>query len=208
MEDDLRGSHWWLLHEVGSPDFENLVSVVSASDWAVFQGRDDDPDAEPPVALKLARSSDGRMICTAMIVGLNEAYPVVIDGRGGYQATPVEVTSRALRKIPVAELIGRAMRSADAPGWGDLVKRRVPKVRAVQRSPGPKGHPDEHFREVADAYREALLAEPRRPMAWMQRHYHADRTTIARWVKRARDMGYLGEADPGKAGDRRRDEDS
>lgn len=207
MKDSERDYTWWLVGGAGDPDLEHLAEAVGSSDWAVFAGRDDDPDAPPVVALKLANSADGRKICTAMIVGFNEGYPIVVRGHGGFNAPPAEVTSRALRQIPVAELIGRAVNSEKAPphhaAVRELVLGRLPSTESPKRAPGPKGHPDEHFEMVAAMYREALKAAPRRPMIWLADRLNADRTTVARWVQRARDKGFLGESQPGKAGETR-----
>lgn len=203
-----RDQQWWILSPDDSwpdkdGDLDRLVKAVEDRDWAVFA---DDPASPgtPPVALALSESTDGRKICVGMIVGLNEAYPTG-DGRGSFGVT-TEVTSRALRGIPVAELIGRAVRDDRAPErhshFRNIVLARMPKSEGVRLAPGPRGHPDEHFRLLADRYREALETEPGRPMAWLAEQYpEVDRSTVARWVQRARDKGYLGDSQAGRAGE-------
>lgn len=212
MADGQRSQSSWLIHGSDDGDLAHLAETIASNDWAVFSGEDSDPEAPPVVALRLSESSDGRKICTGLLVGLNEAY-AVMDGdhqRGGYFASPAEVTSRALRAIPVAELIGRAVMDHKAPAQHsavrDLVLGRLPDSGGVRRSPGPKGHPDEHFRMVAEMYRQALQAAPRRPVVWMTEQLNADRTTVARWIQRARDKGFLDQAQPGKAGERKDDD--
>jgi hypothetical protein len=202
-----RPMQWWILSPDdewpdGDGDLDRLRAAVR-HDWAVFAGEGNPPDV-PPVALAISTSQDGRKICTGVIVGLNEAYPTG-DGAGSV-GLPVEVTSRALRSIPIAELIGRAVHDDRAPerhaGFRALVESRMPTTVAAQRTPGPKGHPDEHFKQVADLYRAALKAEPRRPMTWLAARYPGvNRSTVARWVQRARDRGFLGEASAGRAGE-------
>jgi hypothetical protein len=200
----------WLWWNFSTPDDEldPLVEQVRQRDWAVFEGSHLDPEQPPPVALAMAKSSDGRMICTGLIVGLNEAYPL---GNGEW-GKPIEVTSRALRRIPVAELIGRAVTQDPISDHHAPLRRKVlsrsPESMSVRRAPGPKGHPDEHFRWVADQYRKALEANPRAPMAWLDERIDVDRSTITRWVQRARDKGFLGKSTPGRAGEVPEDQES
>ena len=202
-----RDVHWWLATE-DDDDLVHLAEAVRSSDWVVFaSGNEHDPNAAPPVALKLSNSADGRKICTGMIVGLNEAYPIVTNGRGSYDAPPVEVTSRALRRIPVAELIGRAVHAEGAPDQSRVGARVRPgkspaKTPGVRRSPGPKGHPGTTFPDGGRPVPACAQREPASPDGLAQKEQlHADRTTVARWVKRARDMGFLGDSQPGRAGE-------
>lgn len=193
--DDAR---WWL-HGPGDPDLDRMVTAVSERSWAVFAPQEAD-SSRPAVAMTFATSSDGRVVCTGLIVGLNEAHPAV-----GRTYSPAEVTSRALRNIPVAEMIGQAVANPGAPAhhkvYRDAAMARAPEIPRVRRSPGPKGHPDEHFRMVADLYRLALRDHPKAPIRWLTGELAADRSTVTRWVQRARDKGYLGAAVPGRAGE-------
>ncbi len=192
-----RDANWWIFREEVADD---LLAAASSYDWAVFSNGRQDTDAPPPVALAIGRSADGRLICTGMLIGLNEAYPLGNNRFG----EPMEVTSRDLRGIPVAELIGKAVHAA--PAHHELGARfaeaRARDLAAVRRSPGPKGHPDEHFQWVADMYRRALEARPDAPVVWLTEQLDRDRSTVNRWLQRARDKGYLGEATPGRAGEK------
>ncbi len=208
---EARPFNWWVWGQDGDEnDMGRLTREIAAHPWAVFSAEDDALDT-PPVAVCLGRSADGDLICTGLIVGLSQAYP---HGAGKRHKRPdVEVTSRSLRGVPVAELIGRAIPMArgeqnNMPEW--MVERilgRVPDLPQVKRNPGPKGHGDEHFRNVAAWYRRAVDEHPRAPMKWLAEQLHADRATVNRWVQRARDKGYLGEAIPGRAGERTGGED-
>ncbi|EWT05058.1 hypothetical protein N864_07625 [Intrasporangium chromatireducens Q5-1] len=196
MDEELRPYSWWLI----APDDDHLGPVVEAvrqHDWVVFAGEEDDPSAAPPVALTLSKTADGRMVCTGMIIGLSQAHP----GHVG----PLEITSRDLRRIPVAELVGRAIYADQAPEHHAPARRRAiagaPESLTLKRNPGPKGHPDKHFQQVAEMYRRALEESPRAPIVWLTKELHADRSTVARWLRRARDKGFLGEATPGRAGE-------
>lgn len=203
MADEPRPLQWWILSpDDRDGDLRDLLAAIEKRDWAVFAGGEL-PAEVPPVALHIANSADGRKVCTALIVGLNEAYPL---GNNEFGA-PTEVTSRALRAVPIAELISRAVHDERAPdhhaGFRRMVLDRMPDTSGVRRAPGPKGHPDEHFEMVAAVYRAALTAAPRRPMSWLADQFpEVDRSTVARWLQRARDKGYLGEAQPGRAGER------
>lgn len=198
-----RDSSWWIHPEDVPNDMARLVDVIGARDWAIFSNARQDPDAPPPIALAISESADGRLVCTGLIIGLNEAYST--PAGAGTFGEPMEVTSRDLRAIPVAELIGRAVHNA--PAHHQAAKRlalgRAPQLEAVRRAPGPKGHPDEHFQWIADEYRRALAARPKAPVAWLTEELGVDRSTITRWLQRARDKGYLGAAQPGKAGERK-----
>jgi hypothetical protein len=72
--------------------------------------------------------------------------------------------------------------------------------------PGPKGHTREHFGAVAAAYREVLKTSPRAPIKTLAANLNYSEATIRRHLQRARDMGLLGEARPGKAGEIPREE--
>ena len=108
--------------------------------------------------MSLEKSSDGRMVCTGLIVGLDAYGP---DGK------PTEVTSRALRGIPVAELIGRAMTEDPVSDHHAPLRRmvlaRAPEARTLKRQPGPKGHPDDHYPLGDKAVPARPGGEPRGP---------------------------------------------
>jgi hypothetical protein len=65
---------------------------------------------------------------------------------------------------------------------------------------------DEHLRRVAALYRAALeRGDP--PTQTVGDEMHAGRSTAARWVAKARERGLLGEALPGKAGEREKEQE-
>lgn len=70
----------------------------------------------------------------------------------------------------------------------------------ASRRPGRKGHDESHYRRVADAY-EALIAtgEPA-PNKRMAEDWGYSRNTVAGWVRKARQLGYLPPARQGRAG--------
>lgn len=58
------------------------------------------------------------------------------------------------------------------------------------------------FRQVAAVYLDAFTdpAKQRAPTKAVQEHFSVSHSTATKWVRRARQMGFLGETTPGKAG--------
>lgn len=146
-----------------------------------------------PVHLRTSRSEDGRLICTALVITPGEQ----------------EITARSLREIPLSQLLSRrGGRSANSESLGlsfaaAFMEALSPEFEGALARPGPQGHPREHFEGVAAAYREALIQSPRAPVQWLldTETLHGSEATVRRWIRRARDMGLLGEAVPGRAGE-------
>ncbi len=53
---------------------------------------------------------------------------------------------------------------------------------------------DDHLREVANVYRNAMKAGRRDPVNAVREAMHASRPTAGRWVAQAREKGFLGRA--------------
>jgi hypothetical protein len=66
--------------------------------------------------------------------------------------------------------------------------------------PGRRGHPDEHYEEIAARYTAMVLQGERYPTKRLSEHYHVSRSTAAGWVRGARERGLLERARPGRAG--------
>jgi hypothetical protein len=160
-----------------------------------------------PVAMSLGRSSDGRLICTGLVLtNLTIGAQYDDDVPDHMRDEPLEITSRLLRKLPLGELVGSVAAMRDDPEGEAFFRRSFALADNLpalpRRRPGPKGHPPEHFQVVADAYRAALAHAPRKPIKTVAEQLHASEATVRRWVQRARDKGLLGESTPGKAGER------
>ena len=78
------------------------------------------------------------------------------------------------------------------PGYG-------PRVR-LERPPG-KRLGDDFYRQVAAAYLDAV-SRGLKPRKALQKDTDAAQDTVAGWIKRAREKGYLPRAAPGKVGGR------
>jgi hypothetical protein len=137
---------------------------------------------ELPLAVQWGFAPDGRLICTGLLVGWDPEEPA-------------EVTSRALRRIKLSEIM------ADLPNLPDkapsaLGRRSIkslieaaPKARPAH--PGPQGWPDEHYQEVARLYRAGLVKAPRSPMKWLAAQLDTSEPTAYRWRDEAVNRGLL-----------------
>jgi hypothetical protein len=146
-----------------------------------------------PVLVRLGRS-EGRLVITGLIVGAGEDHPA-------------EITSRGLRLVTVPEITAGIARMAKGdPILEDLFLDTAPPYRRPRRRPGQVRLPREHFEAVARSYREGVLAGWRSPVAKVASDFHVGSTQARRYVARARDMGILGPAPKGRAGEIERSE--
>jgi len=149
-----------------------------------------------PVMLRLGQAADGRLVCTGLVVG----HEPPADGE------PSEITTRSLR-IPLASIVQTIARRMEDPD-GDLAKLRrfvldqTPAAGGPRVRPGRHGHPAEHYREVAAAYREALRQHPDAPTKALAAMYpNWSEATVRYWLRMARERGLLGRSERGKAGE-------
>jgi hypothetical protein len=73
------------------------------------------------------------------------------------------------------------------------------KISAGKR-PGRRGHPDQHYRDIAARYDQLVAGGTRNPTACLAEQLNYSRNTVAGWVSTARKRGYLPPARPGRAG--------
>jgi hypothetical protein len=99
------------------------------------------------------------------------------------------ITAERLRSLPLAEMRAAvAARLAGDDAFGAFGK--------VARERG-KALPDEHYRRVAEVYKSAVeRSEP--PLTAIQKHFQVSRPAAGKYVKGARQRGFLGW--PGRAG--------
>jgi hypothetical protein len=158
-------------------------------------------ELEHPVLVRFAVSREGVLTVSGLVAG-------------GFDQEPV--TARSLRRIRVGEILGelpdtawKKARNADPDVTiesfvelaGLLVRVHAAPAGRPRAKPGPKGWPKEHSKLIADEYRDALRKHPRNPIATLAKKWNVSPGTMRRWVRRARDRGYLGDAVPGKAGE-------
>ncbi|MGO8683647.1 MAG: hypothetical protein ACLQUT_03570 [Thermoleophilia bacterium] len=156
------------------------------------------PQEEPfEVEIKLALR-DGRLVCTALRIGEMR--------RSGHVP---EITAKSLREIPLGAIleqvaddlgVGTGEILAQVLGVAHLLRAPAPVAKEHLR-PGPQGYDRAFFAEIAELYREALVRRPGSPYTYMRARRPGSLPTQRRWVQRARDMGLLGPAQPGKAGE-------
>jgi len=181
-------------------DREQLLSGVRARRWLRLSGG----DLPYPVSISIGVGVDGRLACTGLIVGAAEG-------------DSVEITSTSLRSVKIADLLQDVSALTDDEDFGDLMHHVIQSVAddlpGPRTRPGARGLPHEHFETVAREYRRALRVAQRAPVQELRRRMGAasghdvPEPTARRWIQRARDKGLLGEATPGKAGERLREEE-
>jgi hypothetical protein len=97
-----------------------------------------------------------------------------------------------------AELAGEATVGAGAEGTMTVeVGARRPRARLRVPTSNPK--PPTFYRQVAEAYR-GLRAQGNRPAVELAEANGVPVTTAHRWIRRARELGYLGPGQKGRAG--------
>jgi hypothetical protein len=127
------------------------------------------------------------------------------------------VSGAALREIPVDRILTDAMEEAAFEAV--VGEDGAPKVVRVKDRPGAgaglfsayreaTGKPRKQrvttsrLREVAEVYRVASTTKRGRPKQAVAEAFHVSSSTASRWIRTARERGLLGEAIPGRAGER------
>lgn len=170
-----------------------------------------------PVLLRLSSTRKGEIVCTGLIVGLGRPRSIFDSGDEPI-VSPAEqiriVTASALR-IPLASIVtqmareihgGTLKRSPGRPGrlLEYVVEKHSP-VSPPRTRPGAKGHPDAHWREVVERYREVVKTHPTKPTKALRAQYYPSwsEATVRYWLRVLRERGLLGRSEPGKPGEKR-----
>lgn len=154
------------------------------------------------------------------VIGVNiRSYEQIFGdiASGSAKAEPMHpsgfatMSAAVWRSLPIGQKIGRARRghqkvlqriAEHAPQLMDDKSRRD--LKAHQTSSGGRGRPPlygrDHYAKVAEFYRAAWRAG-RAPTTAVAKRWQVEPSTAAKWVKRAREEGLLGETVPGKAGE-------
>jgi hypothetical protein len=169
--------------------------IKQGDDWYAVAWKTGSPTGglyDGEVLIRLAKSPDGRLVCTGMVLG-------------GAVGSETEITARSLRDLPLTPLLaklGQWREKRDQTGIFSAGFKRY----APQRRRGPQGLDDEHFKKIADLYREAIKLQPRAPLKAMKELLGKDEdrsdSTIHGWIRQARQRGFLGKAVIGKAGEK------
>jgi hypothetical protein len=127
--------------------------------------------------------------------------PVPVAGGAGFRRVPASLP----RQIPLAKLMeqaakaavaGRKIQSAGSTSRTAKMRRDVTLFERRRKAGRRPLYDDDHFRAVADAYRESRTTHPTEDVAG---RFHVTRSAAAKWVARARDKGYHPPAKRGRA---------
>lgn len=157
----------------------------------------------PVVFVRLGFTRDPQqLVCTGLLIAGQPA-----TRHGG----PVPMVTTRGARIPLAKILEAARRElGDNPRTKKFrglveqaVKTGAPPAFRVRL--GPSGHPDSHYREVAERYRAALRgADSSAPTkALIAQYSNYSPATVRYWLSEARRRGYLGRSERGRAGEHR-----
>ena len=110
---------------------------------------------------------------------------VTIEVKEGVPFGEVSINAKALAAIPLAELIRNAFDALnwDLESWGNGIKRFPPPDRG-------EGYPDDHYQQIAAAYR-AAQAAGLAPRPFIMQTWRMSGAEVSRWIKHARSQGFL-----------------
>jgi hypothetical protein len=153
-------------------------------------------------------------------VGRDEKWTVVLDFialEGGLYCHSIRVEPNGLMfmkstdELPAGGVTSRVLSSIKLEEIFRSLGMAERALRASSPSPEPRPAParpkrgrpplgNEHYRDVALLYLEAMRTEPRRPIEWMAvKKGHAS-STVRGWVSEARKRGFLSPGQRGKGG--------
>ncbi len=167
-----------------------------------------------PVFVRLGYGTDGQPIATGLLLGDESQelttraaqVPLARVVAGFVAATADTRTYKRLAR----ELHGRERTSAEddwqpdlsgsplsriiefigvpAEGPSPLQHAPVPRAR-----PGRRGWPDDHWKAVARAYVSAMREHPGRHIQAVMEEFRAPESTVHRWIRTAKDKGFIKE---------------
>jgi hypothetical protein len=162
-----------------------------------------------PVAVLLARSENGRLVCVGLRIGADaNKYPPAQQHH--------EVTASMLRDIKLGQIV------QDLAAYLSVedIEERGGACPEERPHPGRRGYPDAFYEGIRDLFRKAQIASPGNVYRYIVEHakdaegrpmyaptdredVQRSREAVARkWVYTARHKKHLlGEATPGKAGE-------
>ena len=174
---------------------------VHGASWVRAEGG----DLPRPVLVRLGIGDDERLVATGLLIWADgeltarAAHIPLSRIVSGFAAAASNVrTYKRLRR----ELFGIDSPSAPERTWRPpagswlaadflaLPERERP-VRRARLRPGPRGHADDHYREVARVYRDAKRRHPRSFIKALMREMHTTEKTAHRWIKTAERRGFI-----------------
>lgn len=187
-------------------DAVSAAGIEPASTWISVE----DAELPAPLRLRLGVSDDHRLVCTGLLIDTPDREITARDLR---HIRLAEILTTLIRRAPrdpelrllVAHLYTGAMVADPGSGAGvdqlvdtmtrmqAVAERRPGRVRRAR--PGRRGYPDDHYREVAKAYRQAKRQHPRAPVRALMEELHVSEPTAHRWLRTATAKGFLSERD-------------
>jgi hypothetical protein len=149
-----------------------------------------------------------------LTVAVVHGKPVCIGLAAEMRRDGMPVTRRGLNSLPVDRLVrtiaaNSAVATGSGPGYVTYDFPAGPdQVAAARREIEPRrgrrAHPDEHLRllrKVVDAYRDLIRAGCRKPKPFIATELCISQSYVRRLLTEARQIGMLGPAIPGRAGE-------
>jgi len=172
--------------------------------------RVEDDELPHPLLVRLGLAHDGRLVATGLLIEA-EGELVSKDLRLPLARIVGEFAAAASKRTTFKRLWGELLGTlgievvwegggpAEIPGStenSDLwlrallpVPTRTSPIARVR--PGRRGHTKEHYEKVATAYRRAQREHPRAPIQALMTELHATEPTVHRWLRTARERGFL-----------------
>jgi hypothetical protein len=164
-----------------------------------------------PAFFRLGVGDDGQLIATGLLIATEKELTTRatrLPLAGIVSKFAAEVVARPTTdKRLQAELAGPDFQNdprwrewaADSRTAADFVAHpRAEAAKAVPRvRPGRRGYPDDFYRTIAKQYAKAKRARPRAPIRALMSELHAAEPTVHRWLRTARDKGFIKEAKRG-----------
>jgi hypothetical protein len=178
-------------------------TIDQAGTWVRAEGG----DLPHPVTVRLQVADDGRLQVTGMLIeaepeltaqDLRLSLPQVVAGFSAAMSNP-QTLKRLFRELLGIELIIEGDNPSEElpPAWRELL---LPGATDTPRRirPGPRGHDDAFYEEVARDYRRAQREQPQRPIQALMEWRGYSEPATHRQLREARKRGLLPPATKGK----------
>jgi len=168
-----------------------------------------------PVFVRLGYGADGKPIATGLLLGdegqeltTRAAQVPLARVIAGFLAatTNPRTYKRLARELHGSERtpeedawqpdhlaespLSRVVEFLGVPAEGPRALQHTPVARA---RPGRRGWPDDHWKAVASAYRKAKREHPGRHIQVLMEEFRAPESTVHRWIRTAKDKGFIKE---------------
>jgi Transposase C of IS166 homeodomain len=180
---------------------ENGVPQIEGASWIQAEGN----GLPHRVFVRLETTEDQRLVASGLLIEVEPGNELTTrDTRVPLARIVAEFNAAASRPATYKrlrrQLFGIKTESEaedawqpEAGGWlaADFVAVSARKRPVRRQSPGRRGLPEDHYKTVADAYKRAKRQHPRSPIKAVMSELHAAEPTVHRWLRTARERGYL-----------------